>query len=180
MKTYYKEFIKNIIPVLLGVLIALWIDNWNEDRKDRKYIDNFYLSLKKELEDIDKEITEKIPYQQTLVDTLYFYSSNETLPLIDVIEKAGGLKGPSIKLNYWRALSNSKIELIDYDKLSVLTDIEEGSELLKYKQNKLLDFIYLNLTETGGKEKLLLRFMMEELIGTQISVQKDLHKILSE
>jgi hypothetical protein len=180
MKNNFKEFIKNIIPVLLGVLIALWIDNWNEDRKDRKYIDNFYLSLKKEFGDTDKEITEKIPFQKKLVDTLYFYSNNETLPLITVIEKAGGVNGPRIKLNYWRALSNSKIELIEYGKLSILTDIEEGNELLKYKKNKLLDFIYSNLTETGKKEKILLKLMMEELMRTQISVQKDIQKILNE
>ena len=180
MKNNLKEFVKNIIPVLLGVLIALWIDNWNEDRKDRKYIDNFYSSLVKEFGDTNKEITEKIPYQKTLVDTLEFYSNNEILPLLNVIEKAGGVNGPRIKLNYWRALSNSKIELIEYDKLSILTDIEEGNELLKYKQNKLLDFIYSNLTETGKKEKVLLKLMMEELMRTQKSVQKDIQKILNE
>lgn len=180
MKDNYKGFIKDIIPVLLGVLIALWIDNWNEERKDRKYIDNFYTSLVKEFGDTDKEITEKIPYQIALVDTLNLYSNNETLPLLTVIEKAGGVNGPRIKLNYWNALSNSKIELIEYDKLSILTDIEEGNELLKYKQNKLLDFIYSNLTETGKKEKILLKLMMEELIRTQVSVQKDIQKILNE
>lgn len=180
MKDNYKGFIKDIIPVLLGVLIALWIDNWNEEIKDRKYIDNFYTSLVKEFGDTDKEITEKIPYQIALVDTLNLYSDNEILPLLTVIEKAGGVNGPRIKLNYWNALSNSKIELIEYDKLSILTDIEEGNELLKYKQNKLLDFIYSNLTETGKKEKILLKLMMEELIRTQVSVQKDIQKILNE
>ncbi len=180
MKDNYKGFIKDIIPVLLGVLIALWIDNWNEERKDRKYINNFYTSLVKEFGDTDKEITEKTPYQKALVDTLNFYSNNETLPLLTVIKKAGGVNGPRIKLNYWNALSNSKIELIEYDKLSILTDIEEGNELLKYKQNKLLDFIYSNLTETGKKEKFLLKLMMEELIRTQKSVQKDIQKILNK
>ncbi len=180
MKNNFKTFIKDIIPVLLGVLIALWIDNWNEERKDKKYIDHFYLSLVKELRDTNKEIIEKIPYQKALIDTLQSYSNNETLSLLMVIEKAGGVKGPRIKLNYWNALSNSKIELIEYEKLSVLAEIEEGNELLKYKQNKLLDFIYSNLTETSKKEKIILKIMMEELITTQISIQKDIQKILNE
>ncbi len=180
MKNNFKTFIKDIIPVLLGVLIALWIDNWNEERKDKKYIDHFYLSLVKELRDTNKEIIEKIPYQKALIDTLQSYSNNETLSLLMVIEKVGGVKGPRIKLNYWNALSNSKIELIEYEKLSVLAEIEEGNELLKYKQNKLLDFIYSNLTETSKKEKIILKIMMEELITTQISIQKDIQKILNE
>jgi len=180
MKKKFKEFIKDIVPVLLGVLIALWVNNWNQERKDKTYIDNFYSSLKKELKDTDKQITEKSPYQQKLVDTLEAYSNNETTPLLKVIEKAGGVNGPLIKLNYWNALSNSKIELIEYDKLSILADIEEGNELLKYKRNKLLDFIYSNLTETGKKEKVLLKIMMLELMSTQREVQKDIQKILNK
>ncbi|GAA4272973.1 hypothetical protein U6A24_06825 [Aquimarina gracilis] len=180
MKNNFKGFIKDIIPVLLGVLLALWINNWNEERKDRKYIKNFYSSLIKEFRDTDKEITEKMPSQKALVDSLDFYSNNETLPLLTVIEKAGGVNGPLIKLNYWKALSNSKIELLEYKKLTILADIEEGNELLKYKRNKLLDFIYSNLTETGKKEKILLKLMMEELINTQIGVQKRIRKILNE
>lgn len=180
MKKRFKAFIKDIIPVLLGVLIALWINNWNEGVKDRRYIDNFYESIKKEFRDTDKEITKETPYQKALVDSLKVYLNNETIPLIKLIEKAGGINGPRIKLNYWNALSNSKIELIEYDKLSILTDIQEGNELLKYKRNKLLDFIYTNLTETGKKEKMLLKLMMEELIRTQLGVQKDIQKILNK
>jgi len=180
MKINLKGFIKDIIPVLLGVLIALWINNWNEVKKDKKYIKNFYTSLKKELKETDIEIIEKTPKQKTLVDTLEFYSKNETIPLIEVIEKAGGVNGPLIKLNYWKALSNSKIELLEYDKLSILADIEEGNELLKYKRNKIIDFIYSNLTETSKKEKMLLKIMMLELINTQRNVQNDIKKILNE
>ena len=180
MKNNVEAFIKDMIPVLLGVLIALWINNWNETRKDNQYINNFYASLKKELIDTDNEITEKTPQQKTLVDTLNYYSNNETLPLIKVIEKAGGVNGPLIKLNYWNALSNSKIEPIAYDKLAILADIEEGNELLKYKRNKLLDFIYSNLTATGRKEKMILKLMMEELMRTEIMVQKNIQKILNE
>ncbi len=180
MKNNFKGFIKDIIPVLLGVLIALWIDNWNQERKDREYINNFYTSLKKELTDTDKEITEKTPQQKALVDTLNVYIDNETLSLMEVLIKGGGVNGPTIRLNYWNALSNSKIELLDYEKLSMLADIEEGKELLKYKQNKLLDFIYSNLTETGKKEKMSLKLMTEELIRTEIGIQNYIQKILNE
>ena len=180
MKINLKRFIKEIIPVLIGVLNALWINNWNEAKKDKEYIKNFYASLKKELKETDIEIIKKTPKQKVLIDTLDFYSKNETIPLIDIIEKAGGVNGPLIKLNYWKALSSSKIELLEYDKLSILADIEEGNELLKYKRNKIIDFIYSNLTETSKKEKMLLKIMMLELINTQRNVQNDIKKILNE
>ena len=126
MKNYLKGLIKEMIPVLLGVLLALWINNWNENRKDRKYINNFYLSLKKEFRDTDEEITKKLPYQKVLLDTLEVYKNDETISLLEVVEKANGVNGPNIKLNYWKALSNSKIELLEYNRLSILADIEKA------------------------------------------------------
>ena len=180
MKSNLGKFIRDIIPVLLGVLIALWINNWNEARKDRIYIENFYTSLKKEFTETDQEITDKKPLQKRLVDTLAVYSSNETFPLMKVIEKGGGLNGPLIKLNYWKALSNSKIELLAYDKLTILADIEEMNEVLKYKRNKLLDFTYANLSETGSQQKLLMRMMMIEMLKTQNAIQGRIQQILDE
>ena len=180
MKNTIKEFIKNIIPVLLGVLIALWIDNWNEQRKDRIYMNNFYSSLKKEFRDTNNEIIKKTPKQKALVDTLEFYEKDEKMTLIQVIEKAGGINGPLVKLNYWKALSSSKIELLEYDKLSVLADIEEGNEILKYKRNKIIDFAYSNLYKTSKKEKMLLKIMMMDLMITQREIQNDLQKVLNQ
>ena len=180
MKKYIKGFVKEIIPVFFGVLIALWINNWNEERKDKKYIDNFYSSLKKELSDTNKEMIKKRPSQKKLVDTLDFYSKNNTISLLQVISKAGGINGPLIKLNYWNALSNSKIELISYEKLAILTEIEEGKSLLKYKRNKLIDFIYSNMTKTTKEEKIVLKIMILELMNTEKQVQKNIQKILNE
>ncbi|MCF2873238.1 MULTISPECIES: hypothetical protein [unclassified Tenacibaculum] len=180
MKKYIKGFVKEIIPVFFGVLIALWINNWNEERKDKKYIDNFYSSLKKELSDTNKEMIKKRPSQKKLVDTLDFYSKNNTISLLQVISKAGGINGPLIKLNYWNALSNSKIELISYEKLAILTEIEEGKSLLKYKRNKLIDFIYSNMTKTTKEEKIVLKIMILELMNTEKQVQRNIQKILNE
>ena len=180
MKKNLKEFIKNIIPVLLGVLIALWIDNWNEARKDQDYIDNFYSSLMQEFRDTDKEISEKTPGQLALVDTLDVYLDNETIPLMNLISMGGGLSGPDIKLNYWKAISGSKIELLDYEKLSILSDIDDGKQFLNYKREKMMDFVYANLTATGAQEKMLLKFIIMDYLNTQTKVQTDIQKILNE
>jgi hypothetical protein len=32
--SYLKYFTKEIIPVIIGILIALFINNWNEERKE--------------------------------------------------------------------------------------------------------------------------------------------------
>ena len=180
MEENVKKFFRDIIPVLAGVLIALFINTWNEGRKDQVYIENFYASLKKELLETDEEIKQKMPKQKALIDTLAIYSNNETLSLMEVIAKGGGASGPTIKLNYWKALSRSKIELLEYEQLSALASIDEGNEFLKFKREKLMDFIYSNLTETGKKEKFLLRLILEDYLRTQTSIQNEIQKVINE
>jgi hypothetical protein len=136
--------------------------------------------LSDELRDTNEEIIEVTPFQEQLVDTLEFYSSDNQISLMEVIEKAGGLKGPFIQLNYWKALSNSKIELIEYEKLSILADIEDASELLKINRNKLIDYVYENMIETGTVEKAVFKNMMVQAIRTQKEIQMEIQKILDE
>lgn len=36
------QIIREIVPVIIGILIALLINNWNEDRKDKKYLNQIF------------------------------------------------------------------------------------------------------------------------------------------
>lgn len=46
---YFKYAIGEIILVVIGILIALGINNWNENRKDRKQENEFLISIRKDL-----------------------------------------------------------------------------------------------------------------------------------
>ncbi len=48
---YFKYAIGEIILVVIGILIALSINNWNENRKDRGLEQSFLLKLKSNLQD---------------------------------------------------------------------------------------------------------------------------------
>ena len=43
------QFFKEMIPVIAGILIALFIDNWNSDRKDKNYINQVFPTVNNEL-----------------------------------------------------------------------------------------------------------------------------------
>ena len=51
---YLKYAIGEIVLVVIGILIALQINNWNEERKDQLRLKNHYLELLNELNN-DKE-----------------------------------------------------------------------------------------------------------------------------
>lgn len=133
MKKNIKGFIKEIVPVVVGILIALYINNWNEDRKERKYMDTILTSIHKELTDTKVDIDEKLKIQKSFIDTVDVYIKADTLTVLDLTLQANGISIPNIRINAWKAISNSKIELLEYDILATLADIEEGKELLNIK-----------------------------------------------
>ena len=57
---YLKYAIGEILLVVVGILIALQINNWNEDRKDRDLEQELLLQLKDEYQSNLKELDQKI------------------------------------------------------------------------------------------------------------------------
>lgn len=180
MNSTIKGFIKEIVPIIVGILIALYINNWNEDRKDQDYIDRISESLNKELVETDEDITKVLVKQRVLMDSIQFYANNDQISIDVVLRKANGIHIPTIKMNSWKAISNSKIELMEYDKVSTLADIEEQKDLLRMKSGKLIDFIYSNFKETSPDKKAFMNIMMREIVSTEISMQADIQKIIEE
>lgn len=180
MKKSIKALFKEIVPIIVGILIALYINNWNEDRKDQNYMNRIATSINKELTETNVDITKKLVQQRTLIDSLQFYLKDNQISLDEIIRKAKGIYVPTIKINSWKAISNSKIELMDYDMISTLADIEEQKEHLRIKSEKLLDFIYSNFKETEEDKKVFMKMSMSEIISTEIALQEDIEKIIKQ
>ena len=114
MKKNIRAFIKEIVTIIVGILLALWINNWNESRKDKKYINQISSSINKELKETSEDITYNLAIQKSLIDTLDFYLQDNNISLLEITIKSQGIYMPTIKINSFKSLSNSKIELIEY------------------------------------------------------------------
>ncbi|TCI92730.1 hypothetical protein [Tenacibaculum sp. M341] len=175
-KKYFNQFIKEIIPVIVGILIALFINNWAETRKEKKYIEKIFSTISKELLETKEDIVKKTAQQNRLIDSLSANMNNKNKSLFNVVYEAGGISLPHIRVSTWKAVSNSKIELVNYEKIAVLADIEGLKELLHLKLEKVLDLIYSGMYSVDYKEKEILKIMMHDVIGTQKSILKDIEK----
>jgi len=180
MKNNIKQFVKEIIPIIVGMLIALFINNWNEDRKDKKYINQIFSSIKKEFKETNEDIIDNISKQKTLIDTLDIYLNNDKVSILDIMIKGNGIHLPTIRIYSWKAISNSRIELINYDKLSSLVNIEEAKENFKMKTEKLADFLYSNLNEKSKEKKGLVKILMSDIIATETSIKEEIKKIIKD
>jgi hypothetical protein len=50
--------------VVLGILIALYLNNWNEERKEAKKLENILSIIKDDLENDIKEVKEVIQFEE--------------------------------------------------------------------------------------------------------------------
>lgn len=172
IKNYSIHFIKEIIPVIAGILIALFIDNWNSERKDKAFIKQVFSTVDSELKDTNIEILEKIPIQESLIDSLDFYTSYKNIKLSDIIMKSDGIRIPQIKINAWKTVSNTKIDLIDYEKITILANIAEHKDLLNSKMEFLMNFLYSKNTQTDENTKQTFKLLILDMIQTERTIQE--------
>ena len=67
---YFKYAIGEIVLVVIGILIALQINNWNEIRKKKKQLDTIYSTIEQNLKTDLKTIKEPIEFYENLESTL--------------------------------------------------------------------------------------------------------------
>ena len=180
MKKIINTIVKEIIPITIGILIALFINNWNEQRKDEKYINQILTSINEELNESYNSVIKQKPKQQKLIDTLEIYLTDNKKTLMDVVIRGNGISFPSIKTNAWKAVSNSKIELLEYDLVSTLSNIEDQKQLLKLQTENLVNYLFTNAEETGEYKKLVLKLMMRDIIRNSTELEKDIKKVIDK
>jgi len=172
LKNYAIQFIKEIIPVIAGILIALFIDNWNSERKDKAYVNQIFSTINSELNESKEDIKDIIPKQQSLIDSLEFHANNKNITVLNIVMKSKGIYIPQIKLNAWKSVSSSKIDLIDYKKIAELSYIEEQKQTLSNKSDFLMRFLYNNVNEVDKNKKQTLKMILMDIVQTEKTMQK--------
>lgn len=162
-----KKLIREIIPVIIGILVALVINNWNEERKEKKYLDRIFTSIKKELDISIADIKESISNQQVLIDNLKKYENDETMCILDIIKISGGVNAPLVKNYSWKAIAATNIELIEFEKLAALSEIDESKKGIELKTEKSIDFLYQNIKSTDPEKKEVFMLLTQELMSTE-------------
>ncbi|MEO9483591.1 MAG: hypothetical protein ABJG47_09110 [Ekhidna sp.] len=138
-----KKVLVDIVPVLVGILLALFINNWQQSRSERNYIENSVASIIKENEENIKELRYAVERQTVFMDTLYKYLDNDEFALVDVLRRAKGVYTPDLKSTTWKFLiQDSKHTLVSYEFINRLAEIEKYEVLVSRYNVKLSDIIF--------------------------------------
>lgn len=166
-KRYGIQFVKEIIPVVVGILIALFIDNWNSQRKDKAYIKQVYTTISTELSESKEDIKEMIPKQEALIAGLEENSKNKEVTIQKIVMDSKGIYIPQVKINGWKAISSTKIDLMDYNRVNTLSNIAELKEMINNKSEFLMTYLYSNINSTDENTKQTFKMILLDIMQTE-------------
>ncbi len=161
------SFLREIAIVVVGILIALFLNNWNESRKDRQFRDQLLYAVEQEVRISQEDVQRVMQLHMERIDSLEAYLENDELSLREIIADLGGIQIPEIKNIGLRFFIANKAELVDYQIISDLLEIEFGGETFQMKMDKLLDFAYERMETTDAETKLLFVVYLYEVIDSE-------------
>ncbi|WP_187356534.1 hypothetical protein [Flavobacterium ajazii] len=106
------------------------------------------------------------------INYLQFYSNNKNINVSDVVIRSKGIYIPQIKINAWKSVASNKIDLIDYKKITALSNIEEMKDLLNKKTEFLMSFLYSNINQTDKNTKQTFKMLILDIVQTEKTIQQ--------
>ncbi len=141
-----KNIILEILIVIIGITIAFWVNNWGEEKKERKLEMEFLRSLDQELASDSSAFHYQITNNQNNLKYL-----NQFIRLCREKDyrndSAQWLVGHFLNRNNWVINSNTYDMLKSGGKLDIISDFELRSEISAFfhirvlQTSKLLDII---------------------------------------
>lgn len=160
----YKKIILDFIPAFLGVLVALVLSNWNEQRKENEFIEKSIVSIYNDNKSNLENIKLQLNNTNRQLDTITHYLNNDKLNIGDIIKKNNGINGEILVQTGWKILENSHlITKIDYDLVFKLDQMSEGIDIINTRLNNTFDFCYEKLESNKHEDKKRLLILFKDL-----------------
>lgn len=126
---YFKYAIGEIVLVVIGILIALQINNWNEDRKTNAIAQNYLNSLKQEFR-----------YNKASLDSLMVQVETQNKIAVELTRFTGPAEPEINEIEFGALIAQSLLYEIQYrPSEGVLNEILNSGKLGVFKGQKLKD-----------------------------------------
>jgi len=163
-KENIKKLFFEFIAAFMGVLIAMGLSNWQQDRKEndfiRKSVASIYRDNIKNIESMKLQLNDL----ETYIDTFSYYKNDETFTIRDIIKKNKGLRLQSVQFDGWEMLERSNLIFkLDYNVASHLSNLEDQSNIIGVRRNGITDIFFSSPYATTSKDKKTMRINLNGL-----------------
>lgn len=176
----FVYFLQEIAIVVIGVLIAVSINNYKENTDNEQYIKKTLLAIENEIRQSQSSVDTVLKRHLRIVEAIQTDTSEEELYLGEYIAGLGGVQVPTIKNVGLRFYISNKAELVDYSIISQLLEIEHTTEVLSGKINRLANFSIENITDESQKSKLTFTYLLTDVIDSEEALLEYYAKFLND
>jgi len=174
-------FFQEIFIVVIGVLIAISLNNLKDSINNNNYAEKTLNVIKNEIQDSRKEVDTILNIHYKMVETLKELATEENdQKLGEMIVELGGFQKATIKNVSLRFFIANKAELVDFNVISQLLEIESQSDILNEKIERLADFVYDNLNSETLESKQTFTFLLYDIIESEQSLLESYDSFLNE
>lgn len=178
---YLRKFLFDLVPVVVGILIALAVDEWAQDRREQSQVQRILAGIARDYELIDSSTTKLLPRHKRLLELLTSIHGRDSISVISIIQEAKGITTPSVRRpSDLEMLGPTAREHLSYELLAVIGEIEQDFELLIQRETVMQSLAYSSRMYLKGKEsvteKANFSVLISDLIGTEEEMLHDLAK----
>lgn len=163
-------FIREIIIVVIGVLIAVSLNNLKESINNRSYIKKTLVAIEREIKLNQSEIDTVLLRHYAIIDSLEINEPEDDRSLGEMIADYGGIQTPAIRNIGLRFFISNKAELLDFEVISGLLELEMSYDLLSEKMDRLVDFAYKNFNNVDEDVKITFGYMLLDVIDSEHTI----------
>jgi hypothetical protein len=164
IKSNYKKIILDFIPAFLGILLALFLNDWKDQRKENEFVSKSIINIYNDNRINIKKVEVLINHIEHQLDSISFYKDSNEVSIFELINKNKGLQLKQFKQSGWNILSNSQlVTKIDYELLSSLTLIRDVIDSQYLIRNNLANILYNSLENTHLSDKQRLHLILKDL-----------------
>ena len=173
-------FLREILIVVIGVLIAVSIGNYKENLDNEAYLKTTLRAIENEVLLSQTEIDTVLDRHLKLFEKLEEEIGENDQTLGQFVSSSGGFQAASIKNVSLRFFISNKAELLDFELISELLDIESKTELLSDKIARIADFAYENVNEKDEKTMMKFGYLLADVIDLEQNLSKSYTSFLKK
>jgi hypothetical protein len=157
-------FLREVSIVVIGVLIAVSIGNYKENEDNEQYVEKTLLAIENEIEISQIELDTVLKRHIRLYEILENEIGNDDQGLGELVSSSGGFQVASIKNVSLRFFVSNKAELLEFQLISQLLEIEAMTEMLSDKIKLMSDFVYEHVNEGNDEVRIKFAYLLANVI----------------
>lgn len=168
----FVYFFQEIGIVVIGVLIVVFINNYKEKWGNEAYFEKILLAIENEI-NLNKMILDLVLncyieiydfFECDSMDKKYFFG--------EIFYSFGGFQVVMVKnVSLWFFVVN-KVELFDFEFIVYLLEIEQIIDILLVKIDRLVDFVYEYVNDSGVEIRICFIYLFMDIIDSESNFLK--------